>query len=84
MATVLYFAWLRDAIGTGEEQVELLAEDVSAGALAERLKARGHGYAVAFADLERVRVAVDLQMVPLDSPVAGANEIAFFPPVTGG
>jgi len=84
MATLLYFAWLRDAVGTGEEQVELLAEDVSASTLAERLRARGGGYATAFADLARVRVAVDLRMVPLDAPVAGAKEIAFFPPVTGG
>ena len=84
MTTLLYFAWLRDAIGVGEEQIALLPEDADVATLVARLAARGGGYATAFADPARVRAAVDLEMVGPDAPVAGAGEIAFFPPVTGG
>ncbi len=84
MAQLLYFAWLRERIGVDGEAVTLLASDTSAAALAERLRARGGGYAEAFADLSRVRCAVDQTMVALDAPLDAAREIAFFPPVTGG
>jgi len=84
VARVLYFAWLREAIGVGEEAVAILAGDVTVADLAERLRARGGGYEHAFADLSRVRAAVDQAMVPLDTSLVGASEIAFFPPVTGG
>jgi sulfur-carrier protein len=84
MTTILYFAALREAIGRGEEQIDLMPSDVSVAALAMRLAARGGGYATAFADLSKVRAAVDLEMAALDAPVADATEIAFFPPVTGG
>ncbi len=81
---ILYFAALRDAVGIGDETIELLASDVSLAALIDRLRARGGGHAIAFADLTRVRAAVDHEMAAFDTPVAGAGEIAFFPPVTGG
>jgi molybdopterin synthase sulfur carrier subunit len=48
------------------------------------LAARGGGYAEAFAEPERLRAAVDQGFVRLDAPIAGADEIALFPPVTGG
>jgi sulfur-carrier protein len=84
MANILYFAWIRDAIGIDGETVALLPGDSTVAALAQRLAQRGGGYATAFADMGRVRAAIDLEMVTLDAPVAGAAEIAFFPPVTGG
>ncbi|CAN5291453.1 molybdopterin converting factor subunit 1 [soil metagenome] len=84
MAKILYFARFRDAIGIGEEQVELLATDTSLAALCERLSARGAGYAVAFGDPGKVRGAVDLEMAAMDAPLGSPAEIAFFPPVTGG
>lgn len=83
MARVLYFAWLRERIGIDGEAVELRSDETGAK-LAERLAGRGGGYAEAFADLSRVRCAVDQAMAPLDAPLGDAREVAFFPPVTGG
>ncbi len=84
MAQILYFAWVREKIGIDGEAITLLPGDVSPAALAERLAARGGGYAEAFADLARVRCAIDQAMVALDAPMGDPQEIAFFPPVTGG
>jgi molybdopterin synthase sulfur carrier subunit len=81
---VLYFARFREAIGIGEEEVELLPGDTSLSALCGRLRERGGGYAVAFDDMSKVRGAIDMEMAALDSPLGSAQEIAFFPPVTGG
>lgn len=79
---VLYFAWLRERIGLPREEVATAAADV-AGLVAE-LSAREPRYAAAFADMSAVRVAVDQKMADLSAPLAGAREVAFFPPVTGG
>lgn len=79
---VLYFAWLKERIGCGSEEVATSA--TTARDLAEELAARGGGYAAALGDLSSVRVAVDQEMVDLDAPIREAREIAFFPPVTGG
>ena len=80
--TVLYFAWVRQTVGKSEEHVDLSAATVRA--LAEQLAARGGGYAQAFADLARLRVAVNREHAAFDAPIAADDEIAFFPPVTGG
>ncbi|MFV0622856.1 molybdopterin converting factor subunit 1 [Sphingomonas sp. ac-8] len=81
---MLYFAWVREAIGTGEETVEPPATVTSVGDLIDWLAARSDGHARAFADRERLRAAVDQRFVGLDASVAGAREVAIFPPVTGG
>ena len=83
MVRVVYFAWVREAIGCDGEDVavEGLA---TVGDLAAALAMRGGGYAAVFNDLTRLRAAVDQVMVPFDTPIADAAEIAFFPPVTGG
>lgn len=81
---VLYFAWLREKIGIGAEDVELPAQVASVGALVDWLSARGPGYAAAFADKKLVRCAVDQDFAGPQAGIAGATEIAFFPPVTGG
>jgi sulfur-carrier protein len=83
MARVLYFAWLREAIGLDGEEVDPVAGETAAG-LAARLAARGGGYAAALGDQSRIRCAVDQTLVPLAVPLGDAREIAFFPPVTGG
>lgn len=80
--TVLYFAWLRERIGESEERVETSAPTV--GDLVEELRAREPRYALAFSDLRAVRVAVDQELADLAAPLAGAREVAFFPPMTGG
>ena len=81
---ILYFAWLREKAGIGEEDVTPPESVNTVGALVEWLKERGGGYAEAFADDAVVRAAVNQEHVGLDHPVALGDEIAFFPPVTGG
>jgi sulfur-carrier protein len=79
---VLYFAWLRERIGASREEVESGAATVQE--LVEELRAREPRYAAAFADLASIRVAIDQELADYDAPLAGAREVAFFPPVTGG
>ena len=81
---LLYFAWLRSKVGIGEEAITPPAEVATVGQLIDWLKARSPGHAAAFADLRVVRVAVNQDYVQLEAPVAAGDEIAFFPPVTGG
>jgi molybdopterin synthase sulfur carrier subunit len=80
---IVYFAWLRERVGTASEAVDP-GDARTARDLVARLSARSDGHAAAFADMAAVRVAVDQIMGDLDTPVAGAREVAFFPPVTGG
>ena len=82
MVELRYFAWLRERVGVGHEQVETDAATV--GELINELKARDEAYAFAFSDLSAIRAAVDQELVEFDAPLAGAREIAFFPPMTGG
>lgn len=81
---ILYFAWVREAIGKGGERVDPPGSVVSVADLIDWLAARGGGYAEAFADRKRVRAAIDQKFVALDAPLKGARELALFPPVTGG
>ncbi|MBN9677929.1 MULTISPECIES: molybdopterin converting factor subunit 1 [Salipiger] len=82
MIDVLYFAWVRERIGLPKEKIETSAATVAA--LVEELKAREERYEAAFADLSALRVAVDQELTDFDAPLAGAREVAFFPPMTGG
>ncbi|MBI1493713.1 molybdopterin converting factor subunit 1 [Halocynthiibacter styelae] len=79
---VLYFAWLREHVGVPRETVE--TEAATAGDLVRELLAKGEGYETAFADLTSLRVAIDQELVEFDASLAGAREVAFFPPMTGG
>ena len=79
---VLYFAWVRERIGLPRERVETDAATVSD--LVAELAAREERYAAAFADTSALRVAVDQVLTDFDAPIAGAREVAFFPPMTGG
>ena len=79
---VRYFSWMRERVGTAEEEVVTGAR--TARELVLELAARDERHAAAFENLRAVRVAVDQQMGDLDTPLAGAREVAFFPPVTGG
>ena len=80
MVTLLYFAKVREAVGVGEELIDLPAGVATVADLADWL-ARRHDI---FADRDRLRVAVDQVMARFDTSIVGALEIAFFPPVTGG
>jgi molybdopterin synthase sulfur carrier subunit len=81
---ILYFAWVREKTGKAEELVELPAEVKTVAQLIGWLKGRGPEYAEAFARGNVIRAAIDQKHVPPQTSLAGAREIAFFPPVTGG
>jgi len=80
----LYFAWVRERIGKDEEPIEPPAEVATVGDLIAWLSARGEGYAYAFERPRVIRAAIDRAHVGHDAAIAGAREIAFFPPMTGG
>lgn len=80
----MYFAWVREAIGTGEEQVDPPAGVFTVADLVAWLATRSPGHAEAFAEPARLRAAVDQDFVALDAAITGAREVAIFPPVTGG
>ena len=82
--TLRYFAWVREKVGRGEETVELPAAVGTVAELIGWLKARGDNYAAAFERDTIIRAALDMQHVKPGASIAGAREIAFFPPVTGG
>jgi molybdopterin synthase sulfur carrier subunit len=82
--TLRYFAWVREKVGRGEERVALPADLVTVGDLVDWLKSRGPEYAAAFERAPVIRVALDQTHVNSTAALAGAREIAFFPPVTGG
>ena len=79
---VLYFAWVRERIGLPRERIDTAAATVAD--LVAELSAREERYAAAFADTSALRVAVDQELTDFDAPLAGAREVAFFPPMTGG
>ena len=82
MIEVLYFAWVRERIGTAKESVETEAETVAD--LVKELSERDPRYALAFSDLSSLRVAVDHELQDFDASLKNVQEVAFFPPMTGG
>jgi molybdopterin synthase sulfur carrier subunit len=81
---LLYFAWVRERIGTESETREIPAEVTTAGALKTWLAGIDEGYAYAFEDPGIIRVALDKTLVDDDAALGDAQEAAFFPPMTGG
>lgn len=81
---VLYFAWVRERIGKAEETVEPPPAVRTVADLMQWLGGRGEEYANAFAAPRTIRAAIDRAHVAPDAAIAGAREIAFFPPMTGG
>jgi len=84
MLSIVYFAWVREAIGRDEEQIKRPDPGMTVADLVTMLAARGDGYAEALGDTARLRAAVDQRFVPMDSLIGDAKEVALFPPVTGG
>jgi molybdopterin synthase sulfur carrier subunit len=84
VVTLLYFASLRESLGTSREQVALSAATSTVSSLLDELRGRGSRWTEAFAPGKQWRVAVNQQMADLATPVKPGDEIAFFPPVTGG
>lgn len=81
---ILYFAWLREKIGQGEEVFVPTGSVTTPRELIAALRGRGGGYAEAFANEALIRCALDQEFCSLDTPLGQAQEIGFFPPVTGG
>jgi sulfur-carrier protein len=82
--TLRYFAWVREKVGVSEEAVSLPASVVTVADVMTWLKTRGPEYAGAFERDGVIRAAIDQRHVRAGAAIAGAREIAFFPPVTGG
>lgn len=81
---VKYFAWVRERIGLEEEIIEPPANVATVADLIGWLTTRGEGYAYAFEKPAVIRTAIDRTHVRPETPIAGAREVAFFPPMTGG
>jgi len=79
-----YFAALREAVGMGQEQLDLPPDVTTVGGVLELLRARGGVWAEALAPGRAVRMACDQVMCAAGTPVKDGAEVAFFPPVTGG
>jgi molybdopterin synthase sulfur carrier subunit len=81
---IIYFAWLRERLDKTEEDVEIPASVQTIGELIDWLKTRGEEYEYAFDNPKVIRAAIDKTHVRAEAKIAGASEIAFFPPMTGG
>jgi len=81
---LLYFAWVRERVGKAEEEIDPPAEVATIGELMTWLAGRDERHAHAFDNAKVIRAAIDHRHVRPDAAIAGASEIAFFPPMTGG
>lgn len=81
---LVYFAWVRERIGRVEEEVSPPPEVTTVAALLAWLKKRGEGYEAALQHPEVIRVAINQEHVDHRESLAGAREVALFPPMTGG
>ncbi len=79
-----YFAWVRERVGKPEEEIEVPADVATVADLMAWLSRRGEDYAHAFENPKVIRAAIDHAHVKAETAIAGASEIAFFPPMTGG
>ena len=81
---LVYFAWVRERVGKAEEELTPPPSVKTVAELVTWLEGRGEEYAHAFEHAKSVRAAIDKSHVKPDAAIAGAREIAFFPPMTGG
>ncbi len=81
---VRYFAWMKKTVGVAEEEVSPPASVATVGDLVKWLRTTSAGYAEALAEGAAFGAAVDHQTATFDAKLAGAREVAFFPPFTGG
>lgn len=82
--TLRYFAWMREHTGTDTETIDLADGAETVGDLLPLLREQSSGHALALSNMRTVRVAVNRAYGDLDTPVSAGDEVAFFPPVTGG
>lgn len=81
---ILYFAWLKEHTGHSSQEMQLPEGVNTVGALIPHISKQSAGHEIALENLEAVRVAVNRVYGDLGTPVSNNDEVAFFPPVTGG
>lgn len=81
---ILYFARIRETVGISSESLSLPATVITVGDLIDHLISKGPAYAAAFENMDIIRVAANQAYVDLNHPLIDCQEIAFFPPMTGG
>ncbi|WP_417450501.1 molybdopterin converting factor subunit 1 [Kordiimonas sp.] len=84
MVHLLYFSWVRERVGKSEEMRDLPSDVATVAGLIDYLKSQGDQYAAALEDIQHIRVAVNQTHSSAEHPVTDGDEVAFFPPVTGG
>ena len=84
MVRIVYFAWVRERIGKGEEELDIPDDVKTAGDLVSWLATLGEGYEEALRFPKAIRVAINQEHVEHNELIAGAREIGIFPPMTGG
>ena len=81
---LLYFAWLKEKTGTGSEEISLPSSIATVADLLDWLETRGPQFESALQDRDAIKVAINQDYAGLDAPVTDEDEVAIFPPVTGG
>ncbi|WP_332042519.1 MoaD/ThiS family protein [Parasphingorhabdus sp.] len=81
---MIYFAWVKERLGRDQETVIRPAKALTVGQLVEHLRDIDASYQAAFCNMNKLRFALDHDFVGPEAPLAGAKELAIFPPVTGG
>lgn len=81
---ILYFAWLRERLNRGEEEVSPPSEVATVADLIDWLAGRDEAFALAVEKRSLIKAAIDAKLVRPDAPIAGAKVVALFPPMTGG
>ena len=81
---IVYFAWLRQKTGIDSENITIPPEVSNVGELIHWLKDRNENFASALSDLESIRIAVNQEFAESDAPLTEGDEVAIFPPMTGG
>ena len=81
---ILYFAWLRERMNKGSEDLNIPSDVTTIAELMDWKAASDESFELAFQDREIIRASIDDELVEHDAKISGAREIAFFPPMTGG
>ena len=81
---ILYFSWIKEKVGTNEEVLEIDEEVNTVQKLIIYLKQKGKNYDLAFEDLETIKFSVNMKNAKLSDSIKSDDEVAFFPPMTGG
>ena len=84
MVKILYFSWIKHLIGKSSEEYSLQDNIATIHDLISQLRQLDNGYQKAFANIDSIKIAINQEFATIDHPIHDGDEIAFFPPVTGG